>query len=322
MTHFRNRRHKQAADATSPRLSACVVSYNRAAILGTCLRAARFADEVVVIDKSSTDGARSVAAAIADRVLTVPWSPTVEETRAFAVSQCRHDWILLLDDDECLDPAAVDFIRNELVDPRARAYAFPLRHYILGTHDERAYYWPEHHVRLFRRDAVAFGATVHAGMRLLTERVHQLPSDHRACIHHLSHPDVAGWIERTNRYTGRPDRARVADDGQDLTTFAHARIEHWRARSPASNGDDYLAAVSLLRAVYDIVDRLKTWETDRGLDGAARFQTVCRDLDAAHAPTQERRRRPRQWWRRAAAAFLAAPPGVVINPPVFRRPPE
>ena len=87
-------------DRQEERLSACVISYNRAAILGTCLRALHFADEVLVIDKTSTDGAQAVAARLADRVVTVPWSPTVEETRAQAVAACRHDWILLLDDDE------------------------------------------------------------------------------------------------------------------------------------------------------------------------------------------------------------------------------
>ena len=38
----------------------------------------------------------------------------VEETRGFALSQCSHDWILCLDDDECLSPEAVLFIDAEL----------------------------------------------------------------------------------------------------------------------------------------------------------------------------------------------------------------
>lgn len=301
----------------SHRLSACVISYNRAAILGTCLRALRFADQVVVVDKSSSDGSARVARRLADRVVVVPWSPTVEETRAEAVALCRHDWILLLDDDECLNRAAADWITRELRDPRADAYALPLRHYILGTHDERAYYWPEHHVRLFRRDAVRFGATVHAGMTLLTDRLFAIPPEDGACIHHLSHPDVASWIERTNRYTSRPDRARVADEGMDLVRFAHARIDHWMARAPSSNGDDYPAAASLLRAVYDIVDRLKSWESDRETEG---FDAICRRLEQEHGRPSRRR-----WWgwpRRAVAALLAGPPGVVLSPPAFRRPPE
>jgi len=73
--------------ALREKLSAVVVSYNRALLIGTCVRALGFADEVIVVDKSSTDGTAEIAARYADRVIIVPWSPTVEETRAFAVAR-------------------------------------------------------------------------------------------------------------------------------------------------------------------------------------------------------------------------------------------
>ncbi|MGE0223339.1 MAG: glycosyltransferase family 2 protein [Acetobacteraceae bacterium] len=311
-------------------VSACVVTFNRSAIVGTCLHAARFADELIVVDKSSTDGTRQVARRLADRVVTVPWSPTVEETRAHAVSLCRHDWILLLDDDECLNPDAVRFIRRELADPSADIYAFPLRHYILGRHDERAYYWPEHHVRLFRRGSVAFGGTVHAGMTLLSNRIMHIAADAGPCIHHLSHPDVAGWIERTNRYTGRPYRARVEGDGKDLVTFAHGRIDHWLANTRDAHADPYLQAVALLRAVYDITDRLKTWEEMDGADGAARFRQICAEIEAAHRAqgTSRKPSRPAQraanWLRRILHQFRSAlpPRPRAVSRPAFPHPRE
>ena len=265
------------------RISAFVVSYNRAAILGTCLRALWFADEVIVVDKSSTDGADIIAARYADRLERVPWTPTVEETRALALELCRFDWVLFLDDDECLSPEAVRFIHQEVRAPRADIYSLPLRHYILGVHDERAYYWPERHIRLFRRGAVTFGATVHAGIRTHSTNVMDVPDDNGLCIHHLSHPDVAGWIERTNRYTSRADRARVDTRDDELIGFAHRRIDHWMERTRDPDGTGYPAAAALLRALYDIADRLKIWEEERGLDGLAAFQALCATLDDAHA---------------------------------------
>ncbi len=263
-----------------PKLSAFVVSFNRPELLGTCLRGIRFADEVIVVDKSSSEETRRIAGNLADRVITVPWSPTVEETRAFAAAQCSHEWILFLDDDECLDPAAVRFLQAELEAPQADAYAFPLRHYILGVHDERAYYWPEHHVRCFRRGAVAFGETVHAGLQICSGRVLRIGTETGVCIHHLSHQDASQWIEKANRYTSRPDRARVAHSSQDLTAFAHERIDHWIAQTRDVAPGEYPSVVALLRAVYDMIDRVKTWEEETGLDGAARFRAVCAALDA------------------------------------------
>ena len=295
-------------DESRVRISAFVISYNRPELLGTCLRAVGFADEIVVVDKSSDERVRAIARQYADRVITVPWSPTVEETRAFAAAQCRNEWVLFLDDDECLSPEAATFLRSELEAPRADIYALPLRHYVLGVHDERAYYWPEHHVRCFRRGSVAFSGTVHAGIQLLSDRVMRVAPDAGACIHHLSHPDVASWIERTNRYTGRRDRARVeaapqrSDAGSDtqesaglpdaagriaepcdLIGFAHARIDHWVGQTQDPDPHGYPAAVALLRAIYDMVDQLKTWEEARGQDGATRFRDLCETLDEGHS---------------------------------------
>jgi hypothetical protein len=205
----------------------------------------------------------------------------VEETRTLALSLCHHEWILFMDDDECLSQAGAERIVAELRNPAADIYEFPLRHYILGQHDERAYYWPEHHVRLFRRGAVTFSGTVHAGLYVHSEkRVKFLVSD-GVCIHHLSHVDTHAWIEKTNRYTSRSDRAGIKAGAEGFAAFAHERIDFWMARCADPAPDGYPAAVALLRAVYDMVDAVKAWEADTGLDGEALFAQACAALDAA-----------------------------------------
>jgi hypothetical protein len=276
-----------------PKISAFVIAYNRAAILGTCLRALDFADEVIVVDKSSTDASRTIAEAHADQVVTVPWTPTVEETRTLALSLCRYEWILFMDDDECLSPKSAAAIRAELAAPIAEIYEFPLRHYILGRHDERAYYWPEHHVRLFRRGAVTFSRTVHAGIVRHSDRVTRFGADRGVCIHHLSYADAHGWIEKTNRYTSRPDRAGIHAGPEGFAAFAHQRIDHWMSRTTDAAPGGYPAAVALLRAVYDMVDAVKAWETATGpADGGTLLQQVCDSLDEAHLPKAEEHHRP------------------------------
>jgi glycosyltransferase involved in cell wall biosynthesis len=276
-------RYGSAGGSRRPPLSAFVVAYNREHVIGACLRALAFADEIVVVDKGSTDATPAIAEGLADRVIRVPWTPTVETTRQYALAQCRHDWLLFLDDDECLNPEAVRFLDAELAAPRADVYRFPFRHYIMGRHDERAFYWPECHVRAFRRGSVAFSPTVHGGISVLSDRVYTVPAESGVCIHHLSHRDVAEFIEKTNRYTAQRDRLQSPWSGDGLARFAHERIDHWLAQTDPCEPDSYPAAVAVLRAVYDLVDRLKTWETEAGIDGAALFRAECARLDAAHA---------------------------------------
>lgn len=276
-------------DIMREKLSAFVITHNRAALLETCLRAVSFADELIVIDKSSTDGSAAVAARHASRVEIVPWSPTVEETRAFALSLCRHERILFLDDDEILSPETGPYTRDERIWAAADIHGIPLRHYILGVHDERAYYWPERHHRLFRKGAVEFLSTVHGGVAPQSDRIAAVPVESGVCIHHLSHTDVASWIERTNRYTSRPNRACVTGGEEDLIRFSHDRIDHWMKQTTPSPPDAYPAAVAMLRAIYDMVDRLKTWETARGLDGTALFRMARESLAPGTAAREAQR---------------------------------
>lgn len=284
-------------------ISGFVIAYNRAELLATCLRSIRFVDQLIVIDKSSTDATPRIARRYADTVLTVPWTPTVEETRSFALEKCRHDWVAFLDDDEMLTPEAIEYLHAPRGPDAPEAVALPRRHWILGAFDPDAYYWPEHQVRFFRKGAVAFGPTVHGGIELRTDRVEQIPASSPICIEHLSHVDAAQWIERTNRYTSRPARISAEPDGADMIDFAHQRIDHWLARSHHSDRNDYAAAVALLRAVYDMVDRVKLWEQQRGLDGASAFQRRCAELGRAYDELEQRfgiptRRRRRFGWRR------------------------
>jgi glycosyltransferase involved in cell wall biosynthesis len=269
-------------------VSGFVIAYNRAPLLATCLRSLRFVDELIVIDKSSTDDTSQIARRYADRVIQVPWSPTVEETRAFALQQCQHEWVAFLDDDEMLSPEAIAYLHELRGAEAADVVALPRRHWVLGAFDTNAYYWPEHQVRYFRRGSVTFESVVHGGITVQTDRIEQVAADSPRFIEHLSHTATEQWIERTNRYTSQPHRVSVELVGDNLIEFAHSRIDYWLGRSRQSDRDDYPAAVALLRAIYDMVDRIKHWEARRGVDGDAAFLARCGELQSAYDDLETR----------------------------------
>lgn len=260
-------------------ISVFVVAYNREAHITACLKAVQFADEIILIDKGSSDKTVEYGAPLADKVITVPWSPTVEGTRAFALAQCSHDWILYLDDDELLSWEAVVFINDELRAPRADIYCLPQKHYILGAFEADAYYWPECHPRLFRKGAIEFTARVHGGVKRCSEREYRVPTDGKIAIHHLSHADVHQWIEKTNRYTDQVDRVRMADVTQGLAQAAHLAIDKWVGYSTNAVPGSYVEAVAVLRALYDIIDGLKEFEERRGISGKDAFSAICQQLE-------------------------------------------
>jgi hypothetical protein len=46
--------------------------------------------------------------------------------------------------------------------------------------------------------------------------------------------------------------------------------------------------VALLRAIYDMVDRVKAWETERDVDGTGAFRVRCAELNRAYDELEAR----------------------------------
>jgi glycosyltransferase involved in cell wall biosynthesis len=263
-------------------LSAFVITYNRPHILEACLKAARFVDHLEVVDKGGKIETIDVASRWVDEYHKIKWSPTVEDSRAQALDLCPGDWILALDDDEILSPACGEAFRAAIAGDQADVWTVPMRHYVLGRHDERAEYWPEFRPCLFRRGAVTFGSTVHRGVNIQPgARQKSFETGGPVFIQHLSHENISTWIEKTNRYTDQKDRIGTRPHGSLVDWAINALVvQGARARAYGRDkGGDYLEAVAVLKGLYDIVDGFKRWEEDQP-DGGEAFRKICEEVMA------------------------------------------
>jgi hypothetical protein len=214
------------------------------------------------------------------------------------------------------------WIQNELKAPRAPVYGLPLRHYIMGRFDDKAYYWPERHVRLFKKGFMGFGETVHGPYQTDMDKVYWLPIETGVCIEHLSHPDVATWIAKANRYTSIADRVSANDfRSPDLIAYTMSRLAYWVEKSDVQRPGDYPQAAALLRATYDIIDRLKLWEKENNQDGQQAFKEKAQALIDAYLASEGKAfvPRPCQMLREEDLPALM-PASVPAEPPSFTPP--
>jgi glycosyltransferase involved in cell wall biosynthesis len=256
------------------KISAFVITYNRPEILRACLIRARLvADELIVVEKTAPTGdTLNIAHEFADRVVRVPWTPVVEDTRSYAASLCTGDWVVCLDDDEILSADAPKVIRRVIEENRADVFILPIRNYILGRYDERA--MPgDVRIAVYRRGLVSYQASVHAPALIASGAItHMLPG---AWIDHLSHADTATWVEKTNRYTSQPNRAGAGLVGATLGEFAREAVASRFGGLPT---DPYLEAVAALRVIYDLTDAVKRWEATQP-NGRDAFRKFCWEVE-------------------------------------------
>ena len=112
------------------RLSCCIVARNEAAFISACIESARpVVDEVVLVDTGSSDGTPDLAARAGARVIEAPWPGDLGQAHDLPVAHARGDWVLVLDGDEVLDPAAAPALRDYAASGECDGYRLPIRNY-------------------------------------------------------------------------------------------------------------------------------------------------------------------------------------------------
>ncbi|MFE0464672.1 glycosyltransferase [Kitasatospora sp. NPDC058965] len=90
-----------------PRTSLSMIVKDEAESLAAVLAdAAAFCDELVVVDTGSTDGTQRIAHRAGARVVEVPWADDFAAARNASLAACTGDWVVWLDADDRVAPAA------------------------------------------------------------------------------------------------------------------------------------------------------------------------------------------------------------------------
>ena len=183
-------------DAPRAPLSAVLITRNAAAVLEACLESLAFADEIVVVDSSSSDATAEIARSHGAKLIQKEWLGFGRQ-KQFAVEQARHDWVLCLDADERVSPRLAQSIREALARPASPVYRMPRRNRFLGRWLSHGEGYPDWSPRLFNRQNARWSDD------LVHEKVLYAvtPGTLQGDLMHDSSDDLSAYLERQNRYT-------------------------------------------------------------------------------------------------------------------------
>lgn len=139
-------------------LSVVVSAFNEEKTIKECLESVKsIADEIIVVDNSSTDKTSQIAERFTSKIYRRPNNPMLNINKNFGFSKATCDWILNLDADERVTAELREEIKNEIDqvttngESRVAGYWMPRKNIIFGKWMQGGMWWPDYQLRLFRK---------------------------------------------------------------------------------------------------------------------------------------------------------------------------
>ncbi len=138
------------------KLSVVISAYNEEERIKKCLESSSFADEIIVVDNSSSDNTFKVASKYTPNVFKQENNPkAIDLLKNTGFEKAKMDWILSLDADEVVDQDLVKEIEHIIKkdDKEIDGYFIPRKNIIFGKWMRHTGWYPDYQLRLFKSEA-------------------------------------------------------------------------------------------------------------------------------------------------------------------------
>lgn len=184
-------------------ITVTAVVYNEEKRIENFLRSLKWSNDIIIVDKSSTDRTREIAEKYNVRVITVPYSDTGGEVE-FAIEAAKNEWVMTLTASDMIHPELVDRLL-ELINQEDFDFdiiAMPFAAYTLGICDKHSPWYMPRKKWLFKKEIFRPCGLVHSETKNLdSKKVYKMKPNVVKALYHFTHQDVDSFMERHLRYT-------------------------------------------------------------------------------------------------------------------------
>jgi len=248
-------------------ISAVIVTYNEEGFLKDCLESViGNCEEIVVVDLGSHDDTLKIAKTFQAKIFNHEWVEYVEKVRDFAVSKAEGDYVLVLDPDERMSPNLWQALKGVAGEKKFVAVNIPRKNIFFGRFIAHTNWWPDRHVRFFKKGKVKWEDKIHFYPKVDGE-VYNLPAKEDLAIIHFGYSSVGQFIDRQSRY-GVIKAQNLYDLGVRFSwmSFFWNPTREFLVRYIRHLGfldGFYGFALSFLMMVYQMEVMIKLWELEK-----------------------------------------------------------
>jgi glycosyltransferase involved in cell wall biosynthesis len=178
------------------KLSVTIITLNEERNIKDCLESVRWADEIIVVDSGSADRTLQICGEYTERIWTNPW-PGMNEQKRIAMDHASHPWILNIDADERVPEDLRDRILTALESKDVDGYRFPRKNYFLGRWLRHGGWYPDHVLRLFRKERGHYKGVDPHDKVAVEGKVITIPVP----LVHYTYSSLSQYVARQNAYS-------------------------------------------------------------------------------------------------------------------------
>ncbi len=179
------------------KLSAIIIALNEEGSIQKCLESLIWVDEIILVDSGSSDRTKELASKYTHKIFDLEWDG-FGRSKEYAKSKATSEWVLSIDADEIVSEGLRDEILVNLNSGQAvDGYFIPRKSSFLGRWILHSGWYPDHILRLFRKDKGRF----------TSQRVHEKVEVEgrtgylRNNLLHHTDPNLDHYLRKLNLYT-------------------------------------------------------------------------------------------------------------------------
>ena len=132
-------------------VSVAIVTKNESRNIKDSLESVKDFDDIVVVDAFSSDNTREICRKYTERVYEHEWQGYAAQKQT-AIDYANNDWVLILDADERVTPELRQEIMKKVKENSLSGFYIPRKNFFLGKWIRHSGWWPDHTLRLFKKD--------------------------------------------------------------------------------------------------------------------------------------------------------------------------
>lgn len=184
------------------KISAFIPVYNEEKRIFCTLKNLSWCDEILILDKESTDKTLEIAREFDVLIHQIKNSDAYSAEEFEIISKCSGDWVIIFTASDIIDVELAMDIRKTIatIDPKFSVVSVPYERYILGINSSKSPWSQNTHTPIiFKRNEIKIDKQgVHGAFIYSKDAVYKLVS--KGTIRHLTHESVDDLLNRHIRY--------------------------------------------------------------------------------------------------------------------------